>query len=356
MSDGPHGAGTPIVEAAGLVKRYGDFTAVDGVSFQIAEGSIFGLLGPNGAGKTTTISMLACLIAPDEGDVVVDGHSVRSDSRGVRRVLGVVPQENALYPTLTAAENLRFWGKMYGLSGKQLSEAVEYGLMMAGLEDRAKSRVETFSGGMKRRINIAAGILHRPRVLLMDEPTVGIDPQSRNHILDTVRELNKEGMTVLYTSHYMEEVEALCDAIAIVDHGKVIAAGTQAELRALVGDEDRIRVKVGAGIDDAAAAAATDADAPEGEAALESDLIEEAHAQLAAETVAALERVRALPGVTRAETVGGAIDVLAPDAAAVLGEVVSAIVQSGAHIRAIEIVEPDLESVFLHLTGRGLRD
>ena len=342
-----------IVEVRGLVKRYGDVAAVDGVSFEIAEGSIFGLLGPNGAGKTTAISMLACLISPDEGNVLVDGHSVLTDSAGVRRVLGIVPQEIALYPTLTAAENLRFWGKMYGLSGKQLAEAVEYGLKMAGLEDRAKGRVETFSGGMKRRINIAAGILHRPRVLLMDEPTVGIDPQSRNHILDTVRELNREGMTVLYTSHYMEEVEALCDRIAIVDHGKVIATGSLEELRALVGDEDRIRVKVG----DAIEAAPPEGDADSGEGApAESDLIEEAQTQLGPEAAAALAAVRALPNISRAEMIGGAIDVLTPDAAPVLGSVVGAIADSGAHIRAIEIVEPDLESVFLHLTGRGLRD
>ena len=230
-------------------------------------------------------------------------------------MLGIVPQEIALYPTLTAAENLRFWGKMYGLSGKQLADAVEYGLKMAGLEDRAKSRVETFSGGMKRRINIAAGILHRPRVLLMDEPTVGIDPQSRNHILDTVRELNREGMTVLYTSHYMEEVEALCDRIAIVDHGKVIATGSLEELRALVGDEDRIRVRVG-----------------------------EASSGLGDEPTGSERRVRShrggaravgprrlrrcasrAAGISRAEMIGGAIDVLAPEAAAVLGSVVGAI-------------------------------
>ncbi len=349
------GAGGPIVSASGLVKRFGDFTAVDGVSFDIAEGSIFGLLGPNGAGKTTTISMISCLLAPDEGDVLVDGHSVRSDSHGVRRVLGVVPQEIALYPTLTAAENLRFWGKMYGLAGKQLSDAVDYGLRMAGLEDRAKGRVETFSGGMKRRINIAAGILHRPRVLLMDEPTVGIDPQSRNHILETVRELNREGMTVLYTSHYMEEVEALCDSIAIVDHGKVIANGSLEELRALVGDEDRIRVKVGSGLDEAATPVQAD-DAETPDAPLESDLIEETRTELGPEVAAALAAVRALPGVSRAEMIGSAIDVLVPAAAPVLGDVVGAIADAGAHIRAIEIVEPDLESVFLHLTGRGLRD
>jgi len=320
-----------IVDVRGLVKRYGEFTAVDGVSFTIEEGSIFGLLGPNGAGKTTTISMVSCLIAPDEGDVLVDGHSVLGDSTGVRRVLGVVPQEIALYPTLTAAENLRFWGRMYGLHGTGLTEAVEYGLAMAGLETQAKQRIETFSGGMKRRINIAAGILHRPKVLLMDEPTVGIDPQSRNHILDSVRELNRSGMTVLYTSHYMEEVEALCDRIAIVDHGNVIAQGSVQELRALVGDEDRIRVSLG-----------------EAEGAED----------VAAEKVAAeaLASVLTLAPVSRAELLGGGLEILTPDAAPVLGDVITRVTAAGAHIRAVEIVEPNLESVFLHLTGRGLRD
>jgi ABC-2 type transport system ATP-binding protein len=327
MSD----AGQPIVDVRGLVKRYGDQKAVDGVSFSIDVGSILGLLGPNGAGKTTTISMISCLIAPDEGDVVVDGHSVLGDSTGVRKVLGVVPQEIALYPTLSAAENLRFWGRMYGLHGSALAEAVEYGLAMAGLEEHAKKHIETFSGGMKRRINIAAGILHRPKVLLMDEPTVGIDPQSRNHILESVRELNRDGMTVLYTSHYMEEVEMLCDRIAIVDHGRVIAEGSVAELQALVGDEDRIRVSLGEteGLGDAK---------------------EEAAAQ------AAMEAVQALPSVSFAEVVGGTIEVLTPDAAPVLGDVITRITAAGAHVRAVEIAEPNLESVFLHLTGRGLRD
>ena len=294
-----NGASAPaIVDVERLVKRFGEAAAVDGVSFSIAEGSIFGLLGPNGAGKTTIISMISCLLAPDEGDVLVDGHSVRTDSSAVRRVLGVVPQEIALYPTLTAAENLRFWGRMYRLGGRALSDAIAYGLKMAGLEDQANKRIETVSGGMKRRINIAAGILHRPRVLLMDEPTVGIDPQSRNHILDTVRELNRAGMTVLYTSHYMEEVEALCDRIAIVDHGHVIAQGSLDELRALVGDEDRLQIELG----------------------------------------------------------DQACELFAPDAAAVRGGIVQAIAQAGATVRSVQVVEPNLESVFLHLTGRALRD
>ena len=338
-----------IVEARGLVKRYGDVAAVDGVSFTIAPGSIFGLLGPNGAGKTTTISMISCLLQPDEGNAFVAGHSIRTESAAVRRALGVVPQEIALYPTLTAIENLRFWGKMYGLSGKALSEAVEYGLAMAGLEEQGKKRIETFSGGMKRRINIAAGVLHRPQVLLMDEPTVGIDPQSRNHILETVRELNRAGMTVLYTSHYMEEVEALCDEIAIVDHGRVIAEGTLEALRKLVGDEDRIRVLIG---DEAPAA-------PEGETADESASVESVANEAAVAppgAAEALAAVKSLSGVSRAELVGGAIDVLTPEAGPMLGPVVTVVAEAGAHVRSVEVVEPNLESVFLHLTGRGLRD
>ncbi len=337
-----------IVEVSGVTKRFGDVTAVDGVSLDIAEGEIFGLLGPNGAGKTTAISMISCLLAPDEGDIRVAGHSVIGGSIGVRRALGIVPQEIALYPTLTAAENLRFWGRMYGLSGKALDEAVSYGLAMAGLEDKAKVRVETFSGGMKRRINIAAGILHRPTVLLMDEPTVGIDPQSRNHILSTVRDLNREGMTVVYTSHYMEEVEALCDRIAIVDHGRCIALGTLDELRALVGDEDRVRIRVG---DDAEAVTAAQGDE---NAADDAEPLESVPPP--AEVLAALEGIRALDGVTQAEVSGQSLEVLAHDAAAVLGGVVEAVTRAGAHVRAVEVVEPNLESVFLHLTGRGLRD
>jgi ABC-2 type transport system ATP-binding protein len=312
---------TPVVSVKGLVKRFGDTLAVDGVSFDIAPGSIFGLLGPNGAGKTTTISMISCLLAPDDGDAFVDGHSVRTDSGAVRRVLGVVPQEIALYPTLTAAENLRFWGRMYGLSGRRLSDAVDYGLRMAGLEEQAHKRIETYSGGMKRRINIAAGILHRPKLLLMDEPTVGIDPQSRNHILETVRDLNAQGMTVLYTTHYMEEVEVLCDRIGIVDHGRMIALGSLEELRALVGGEDRIHIELA-----------------------------DEHRE------AALEAVRALPGISHAEVGDSTLEVLVAEAGPALGPIVAAIAEAGAAVRSVEVVEPNLESVFLHLTGRALRD
>jgi len=352
-----------IVTVSGLEKRFGDVRAVDGVSFEIAEGELFGLLGPNGAGKTTTISMISCLLTPDAGDVIVDGRSVRSDTVGVRRVLGVVPQEIALYPTLTALENLRFWGKMYGLAGKELDSAVVDALELAGLADRAKERIETYSGGMKRRINIAAGVLHRPKVLLMDEPTVGIDPQSRAHILGTVKRLNDEGTTVLYTSHYMEEVEELCDRIAIIDHGKKIADGTLPELRALVGDEDVVRI----GLDTGALAVEGDAPAesemPKSAKARKVAQAAEEEAATAAEALlpdpaadAAVGAVRGVRGVTRAERVPGGIEAIAQNAGTILAAIVAAVTAAGVGIRSVEVVEPDLESVFLHLTGRGLRD
>lgn len=335
------GAVRPIIEVTDLVKVFGENVAVDGISFDIRAGEIFGLLGPNGAGKTTTISMISCLLSPTSGEVTVDGSSVTRDARKVKSSLGVVPQEIALYPTLTALENLRFWGRMYGLSGKLLEERVAEALEMAGLADRAKERVETYSGGMKRRINIAAGILHHPRVLLMDEPTVGIDPQSRNHILETVKELNRRGMTVLYTSHYMEEVEFLCDRVGIIDHGKVIAIGTIDELKRLVGDENVISVRL--------------AELPDG----------------------ALEALRGLPDVDSVTSAVSpsdgddgepddavaaksdktvTVEVLSKDSGTVLADVVGVLGKAGARILAVDVREPNLESVFLHLTGKSLRD
>lgn len=309
-----------ILQVTDLVKRFGELAAVDGVTFSVEEGEVFGLLGPNGAGKTTTISMISCLLDPTAGTVVVDGHDSASDPAGVKRELGVVPQEIALYPTLTASENLAFWGKMYGLSGAALKTAVAEALELAGLADRAKERIEKYSGGMKRRVNIAAGVLHRPKLLLMDEPTVGIDPQSRNHILETVKELNHSGMTVLYTSHYMEEVEYLCDRIAIMDHGKIIAMGTLNELRDVVGGMDI--VSVGA----------------EG---------------LAEET---LENARRIPGVNAAERTETGVNVMTPSSGSILGKLVSTLEADGAHVTSVSVTEPNLESVFLHLTGKSLRD
>ncbi|MCX8007618.1 MAG: ABC transporter ATP-binding protein [Coriobacteriia bacterium] len=309
-----------MVEARGLWKRYGDVAAVDGIDFSVGEGELFGLLGPNGAGKTTTISMLACLIAPTSGTIVVDGHDCLTEPMAVKRTLGIVPQEVALYPTLSAAQNLAFWGRMYGLRGASLRSAVDEALELVGLAERAHERIERYSGGMKRRVNIAAGILHRPRVLLMDEPTVGIDPQSRNHILETVRRLNDDGVTVVYTSHYMEEVEALCDRVAIMDHGKIIASGTVRELSDLVGGLDVITV-VADGASEADAAA-----------------------------------LKGCEGIAEADVSDDGLRLLAPRGGSALASVVRMLEGRGVRIRSLTVTEPDLESVFLHLTGKTLRD
>jgi ABC-2 type transport system ATP-binding protein len=312
-----------ILAADKLYKSYEDVEAVKGISFDIQRGEIFSLLGPNGAGKTTTISMLSCLLAPSKGKAFVDGHSVLDEAERVKQSIGVVPQEIALYPTLSARENLAFWGKMYGLRSAQLKDRIEIVLDIAGLSDRADAKVETFSGGMKRRINIAVGLLHEPNMLFMDEPTVGIDPQSRRRILDTVMDLNKQGLTVLYTTHYMEEAEELSDRIGIIDHGKLIAIGTQNELTKTVGQFDSIRIGL-------------DHDGLDGE-----------------KLVAALEKIK---GVNRAILENDEIFVQAEEANTVLSRVVAAIDSAGGHIRALEIEEPNLEAVFLHLTGRALRD
>src|SRR5512144_2679635 len=234
-----------ILEVNNLVKQYGDFAAVNGVTFDIQEGEVFSLLGPNGAGKTTTTSMLSTLYTPTSGDATIGGHSITREPMAVKQVIGVVPQELALYDDLTARENLVFWGQIYGLSGKSLNSRVDEVLEQIGLTDKAKNRVRTYSGGMKRRVNIGVGLLHKPRLLFMDEPTVGIDPQSRRAILDTVKDLNKQGMTVLYTTHYMEEAEELSDRVGIIDHGELIALGTQKELTQQVGETETLILHIG---------------------------------------------------------------------------------------------------------------
>jgi ABC-2 type transport system ATP-binding protein len=313
----------PILQAYDLHKNFDDVKAVQGVSFQIAQGEIFSLLGPNGAGKTTTISMLTGLISPTEGDATIDGYSVVREVGQVKKSIGVVPQEIALYPTISARENLNFWGRMYGLGGAELKRSVEAALDLAGLADRAGDKVETYSGGMKRRLNIAVGLLHAPKIIFMDEPTVGIDPQSRRRILDTVKELNNQGMTVLYTTHYMEEAEELSHRIGIIDHGKLIAGGSLAELTNLVGENDTIRLTV-----------------DPGERGID----------------ACVHGVRDLPGVEAVQGEGEHMLIQAVDANNPLPAVLSHLAGSGVQVKQLAVEEPNLEAVFLHLTGRALRD
>jgi ABC-2 type transport system ATP-binding protein len=217
-----------------LHKSFGSTRAVDGVSFSVERGQLVGLLGPNGAGKTTTVSMIAGLVTPDQGTVTIDGASVSSDDDPVKRRLGLVPQDLALYDELTARANLRLFGSLYGLSGEMLDRAIGSSLTLVGLSDRGHDRVKTFSGGMKRRLNLAAGLLHDPDILLLDEPTVGVDPQSRNAIFDNLEQLKSRGKALLYTTHYMEEAERLADRIVIIDHGRVLADDTLDGLRARV--------------------------------------------------------------------------------------------------------------------------
>ena len=311
-----------ILETKNLVKNYADFSAVKEINFTIQRGEIFSLLGPNGAGKTTTISMLSTLLQPSSGDAFINGYSIKKDPMRIRHFIGVVPQEIALYEMLTAYENLLFWGRMYGLDGKDLKTRAGKALEQVGLFERSKDRVDTFSGGMKRRLNIAVGLLHEPQLVFMDEPTVGIDPQSRRSILDTVKELNRQGLTVLYTTHYMEEAQELSDRVGIIDHGEMIACGTQKELTQLVGEHETLRLH----------------------------LDENATAQALA------DGLDGLPEVIKASAVDHQVIVMVSEAENSLAPVITRAGELGYRIRSVDIQEPNLEAVFLHLTGRALRD
>ena len=329
----------PILTAKDLHKKFGDFEAVKGISFSVLRGEIFSLLGPNGAGKTTTINMLSCLLPPTSGTAEIAGHAIPGDTLAVRRAIGVVPQEIALYDSLSARQNLEFWGRLYDMRGQELTQRIDEVLDQVGLADRAKDKVKTFSGGMKRRINIAAGLLHKPQLLFMDEPTVGIDPQSRRRILDMVRELRDGGMTVLYTTHYMEEAEELSDRVGIIDQGRLIALGTQAELTRVVGEQETLRLHLAEEAGVALAGVNGSAGAP---------------ATMSADGSVAL--FSGLPGVLRASAVDHQIVVNVADAGAALPAVVGRANTAGLHVRSVDIEQPNLEAVFLHLTGRGLRD
>ncbi len=309
-----------VLECSGLRKTFGDLVAVDGVGFTIAEGETYGLLGPNGAGKTTSISMICGLLKRDAGEVFVDGQRLATTSVDAKRAIGYVPQDIAIYPDLTARENLSFFARLYGLPGNEIKARVEEVLEIIGLADRAKEKSDNFSGGMKRRLNIGIGLLHKPHLLVLDEPTVGVDPQSRNAILDSVERLSTQGMGVLYTTHYMEEAERLCDRVGIIDHGKIVAEGTRRELVELVGQHDRVKLKAGGHLEPA------------------------------------VEAVKGIEGVLEAGAREDGIDLIVENAGDALTRILETITGAGVAVSSVDVVEPNLEAVFLHLTGRALRD
>jgi ABC-2 type transport system ATP-binding protein len=309
-----------ILVADSLIKAFGDLKAVNGVSFHIGEGETYGLLGPNGAGKTTTISMVTGLLTIDSGSVVVAGEEINTNSTRGRAAIGLVPQDLAIYPDLTAEENLAFFGRLYGMAGADLSRRVSEVLDVIGLSERKDDLTKEYSGGMQRRLNIGIGLLHEPRLLILDEPTVGVDPQSRNAILEAVEELSRAGMAVLYTTHYMEEAERLCDRVAIIDEGVIQAEGTRRELISMVGEKDRVAISATGNLAQAA------------------------------------DAVRLIEGVTEASASDHHIEILATNVSGLLPELLAGVTSSGASITGVEIREPNLEAVFLHLTGKALRD
>lgn len=309
-----------VAVAHGLRRTFGDRVAVHDVGFSIGAGETYGLLGPNGAGKTTTISMLCGVLEADAGTVEVDGRTVSPRHPDGRGAIGYVPQDLALYPDLSARENLRFFGRLQGLSGDRLDERVATVLGVVGLDDRADDRVESYSGGMKRRANIAVGLLHEPRLLVLDEPTVGVDPQSRTAILDAVATLGGEGLAVLYTTHYMEEAERLCDRIGIIDEGRLVAEGTRRALIERLGTASHVRIEAVGPLDEFAT------------------------------------RAHELPMVRSAGVGNGVVDVTVDDGRRAIAALVEMAERAGIEIASIDVAEPDLEAVFLHLTGKAFRD
>ncbi len=308
-----------LLRCQDLRKKFAERTAVDGVTFQLAPGEIYGLLGPNGAGKTTTIKMVCGLLHPDGGSIMLDGRSAINDL-AARIMVGYVPQDVALYPDLTASENLAFLGRLYRLGGALLQERIAEALELTDLTDRRDDRVDSFSGGMKRRLNIAAGLLHHPKLLVLDEPTVGVDPQSRHAILERVQSFGRTGMSVLYTTHYMEEAERVCDRVGIIDQGRLIAEGTRRELVARLGERDRIDLSASGDLEELAAAC------------------------------------RVVTGVVGAAAADDCVHLIAEDGRRVLPAVLDAANRAGVSVNSVEVKEADLESVFLHLTGTALRE
>jgi len=309
-----------LVEVNNLSKIYGDVQAVDGVSFEIQQGEIFGLLGPNGAGKTTTINVLCTYTEPTAGEVTIAGHSVITEPEAIKRAIGVVPQDIALYPDLNGVENLRFFGRMYDVPKARLEQRIGELLELVGLGEHARKRVEHYSGGMKRRLNLAVGLLSEPRFLMLDEPTVGVDPQSRNAIFENIQALSRQGLTILYTTHYMEEAELLCDRVAIMDEGQIIALDTPQNLINTLG-----MGIIHIGVKD--------------------DLHEEM-----------LARLRALPQVKAVTCRDDTLAFETKDAQRALLEIIGLFNKTDTVMTSLEILEPNLESVFIQLTGKQLRD
>jgi ABC-2 type transport system ATP-binding protein len=309
-----------VLECEGLAKSFDELVAVDDVGFHIAAGETYGLLGPNGAGKTTSISIIAGILEADGGTVTVAGKDITTRSVEGKAAIGYVPQDIAIYPDLTARENLRFFGKLYSIPKDRLDLRIDEVLEVIGLSDRGDDRTEEYSGGMKRRLNIGIGLLHEPRLLILDEPTVGVDPQSRNAILESVEHLGHTGSAVLYTTHYMEEAERLCDRVAIIDGGKIRAEGTRRELVELVGQRDTINLGV---------------------------------VGSATRLAEALESVTEIESLTTTE---GSVEILVEGASGLLPRILDVAQQSQVAVSGVEVIEPNLESVFLHLTGKALRD
>ncbi len=303
-----------------LSKRYGELRAVDGISFEVRAGEVYGLLGPNGAGKTTTLSMLSGVLKPDNGRILFDQIDLHAEPVKVKQQLGVVPQETALYEDLSAKENLKFWGGLYGLKGGELDSAIERTLDQVGLKARAKDAVKKYSGGMKRRLNLALGLIHQPRLVLLDEPTVGIDPQARANILDVVRQVAESGTTVLYTTHYLEEAESLCDRIGIMDHGKILAEGTLDELKKQAGEEETITI----------------------EGSFEAEAVKAKLEEMDSVRLLSAEAGRAV--ISTGGSGEGAVKLL------------SKLFGADLPMDGISIRPPSLNSLFLNLTGRELRD
>ncbi len=309
-----------VLRCEGLRKAYGTVVAIDDLGIEITEGETYGLLGPNGAGKTTAISMIVGILARDAGSVTIDGQPHDVHRTATKRLIGYVPQELALYPDLTGRENLHFFGRLHGLSGRELRRRGDEVLDVVGLSDRAGQRVRTYSGGMSRRLHIGVGLLNRPRLLVLDEPTVGVDPQSRNAILDNVRQLAGQGMAVLYTTHYMEEAERLCDRVGIIDSGRLRAEGTRRDLVTMLDREDEV------------------------------ELLADGDLAAAAQALAELAEVSAV------DVREAGLRLLVAEAGPNLPQILATTGLAGVTVRSVQVREPNLESVFLHLTGKALRD